>query len=145
MPGLVSLSLAAPHPPTRPLKSSERQPEDQESPRKETAMADLRLASIDRAHIATEAAAWNGRGRQNGYQRQQPRKSARERLISVLAPGRQPETCEVDYVVDGKGMMVAVLVRDVSTGEVIARINAEDLWQLGPEEAAGGLLLERRG
>jgi hypothetical protein len=51
----------------------------------------------------------------------------------------------VDYVVDAQGMMVAVLVRDVSSGEVIARINAEDLWQLGSEEAAGGLLLERKG
>jgi hypothetical protein len=108
-------------------------------------MADLRLASIDHVHLAAESAAWNGRGRQAAYQRPQPRKSARERLVAVLAPGRQPETCEVDYVVDGEGMMVAVLVRDVSTGEVIARINAEDLWQLGPEEAAGGLLLERRG
>ena len=66
-------------------------------------------------------------------------------LIAALAPGRLPETCEVDYVVDAQGMMVAVLVRDLSTGEVIARINAEDLWQLGTEEAAGGLLLERRG
>jgi hypothetical protein len=108
-------------------------------------MADLRLASIDHVHFATESAAWSGRGRQGAYPRPQPRKTAKERLVAVLAPGRQPETCEVDYVVDGKGMMVAVLVRDVSTGEVIARINAEDLWQLGPQEAAEGLLLERKG
>ena len=51
----------------------------------------------------------------------------------------------MDYVVDAAGMMVAVLVRDLSTGEVIARMAAEDLWQLGSEEAAGGLLLERKG
>lgn len=108
-------------------------------------MADLRLPSIDHVHFATESAAWNGRGRQNGYEKKQPRKTAKQRLVAALAPGRQPETCEVDYVVDSQGMMVAVLVRDVSTGEVVARINAGDLWQLGPEEAAGGLLLERRG
>jgi hypothetical protein len=41
--------------------------------------------------------------------------------------------------------MVAVLVRDMSNGEVIARIEAQDLWQLGADEAAGGLLLERKG
>lgn len=108
-------------------------------------MADLRLAAIDPIRIATDSAAWGGANRNGAYQRPKPKRTARERLVAALAPGRAPETCEVDYVVDAQGMMVAVLVRDLSTGEVIARINAEDLWQLGTEEAAGGLLLERRG
>jgi hypothetical protein len=51
----------------------------------------------------------------------------------------------VDYVVDANGIMVAIIVREVSSGEVIARIKAEDLWRLAGDEAAGGLLLERRG
>jgi len=108
-------------------------------------MADLRLAAIDHVGIATDSAAWNGRGGQQPHRRPRTGRGSRERLVAALAPGREPETCEVDYVVDGEGRMVAVLVRDVQTGEVIARINAEDLWQLGAEEGAGGLLLERRG
>jgi hypothetical protein len=109
-------------------------------------MADLRLAAIDPIHTSTEAVAWGQPGRRDRDQ-QQPRrqKSARERLVAVLAPSRAPETCEVDYVVDATGIMVAILVRDVSTGEVIARINAADLWRLASEDAAGGLLVERRG
>jgi len=108
-------------------------------------VAEIRLAPIGPARIAAESAAWEGRGQRGSYQRPRRQQTARERLVSAVAPGRDPETCEVDYVVDGKGLMVAVLVRDVASGEVIARINAEDLWQLGSEEAAGGLLLERKG
>ncbi len=108
-------------------------------------MTDLKLAAITPARIAPEAAVWDGRGQRGAYERPKRQRSAKERLVAVLAPGREPETCEVDYVVDARGLMVAVLVRDVSTGGVIARINAEDLWQLGSEEAAGGLLLERKG
>ena len=108
-------------------------------------MADLRLAAIDPIRVTADAVVADGRGRGNPYQRQPRKRTARERLVAALAPGRAPETCEVDYVVDAQGMMVAVLVRDVATGEVIARINAGDLWQLGAEEATGGLLLERRG
>lgn len=108
-------------------------------------MADLRLAAIDHVSMATHAVATDGRGRGGAYARPRRQRTARERLVAVLAPNREPETCEVDYVVDAQGMMVAVLVRDVSNGEVIARINAEDLWQLGAQEASGGLLLERKG
>jgi hypothetical protein len=108
-------------------------------------MADLRLTAIDRVSIATSSVATDGRGHQGAYQRPKQKRSSRERLVAALAPHRDPESCEVDYVVDAQGMMVAVLVRDVANGEVIARINAEDLWQLSSEEAAGGLLLERKG
>ena len=108
-------------------------------------MADLRLAAIDPIRVTADAVVADGRGRGNPYNQKPRKRTARERLVAALAPGRAPETCEVDYVVDAEGMMVAVLVRDVATGEVIARINAGDLWQLGAEEATGGLLLERRG
>jgi hypothetical protein len=109
-------------------------------------MADLRLASVDRTRVVTDGASWDGRGRRDAYQRPKgQQRTAKERLVSVLAPGKAAEACEVDYVVDGNGLMVAVLVRDAVTGETLARINAEDLWQLGAEEAAGGILLERKG
>lgn len=108
-------------------------------------MADLKLTAIDRVRLTSDGVSRDGRGHPWTYQRPRRPRTSRERLLAVVAPGHQPEACEVDYVVDANGMMVALLVRDVPTGEVIARINAEDLWQLGPEEAAGGLLLERRG
>lgn len=108
-------------------------------------MADLRLTAVDRVSFAASSVATDGRGHQGAYQRPKQKRSSRARLVAAVAPGRDPESCEVDYVVDAEGTMVAVLVRDVVTGEVIARINAEDLWQLGSEEAAGGILLERKG
>ncbi len=108
-------------------------------------MADLRLGAIDRVRLSTGSIGQEGRDRGAGHQRPRRERSARERLVAALAPGRQPEACEVDYVVNASGMVVAVLLRDVPTGEVIARINAEDLWKLGAHEAAGGLLLERKG
>lgn len=109
-------------------------------------MADLRLAAIDPVRTSTEAVGW-GQHDRRGRDQQQPRrqKSARERLVAMLAPSRAPETCEVDYVVDATGIMVAILVRDVATGEVIARIKGDELWRLASQEAAGGLLVERRG
>ena len=108
-------------------------------------MADLRLAAVDPVRLSTSMVAPDGRRGSGGYARPRRQASAKERLVAALAPGRAAEACEVDYVVDASGMMVAVLVRDISTGEVIARIEAGDLWQLGSEEAAGGLLLERKG
>ncbi|MEO8538881.1 MAG: hypothetical protein ABI577_04010 [bacterium] len=107
-------------------------------------MADLRLAAIDPVRLSSAMVAADGRRGNGGYAAPR-RKTAKERLVSALAPGRSAEACEVDYVVDANGVMVAVLVRDVSSGEVIARIEAENLWQLGAEEATGGLLLERKG
>lgn len=110
-------------------------------------MADLRLTAIDPIHTSTESVAWGQRHGSSAYQRQpKPKqKDTRARIVAMLAPAHEPETVEVDYVVDGEGMMVAILVRDLTTGEVIARIQAEDLWRLASEEAAGGLLVERRG
>jgi hypothetical protein len=109
-------------------------------------MADLRLAPVDPVHASLERVD-TGLQERRGRDHQQPRrqKSARERLVAIMAPSRAPETCEVDYVVDANGIMVAIIVREVSSGEVIARIKAEDLWRLAGDEAAGGLLLERRG
>ncbi len=108
-------------------------------------MADLRLAAIDPVRLSAGAVWADGRQSGGTYSRTPRKKSAKDRLVQALAPGRTAESCEVDYVVDANGMMVAVLVRDVSTGEVIARIEAQDLAQLGADEATGGLLLERKG
>ena len=108
-------------------------------------MAEIRLAAVTPVRMSPGMVSADGRQGHGGYAKPRRQPSTRERLIATLAPGRNPETTEVDYVVDAEGMMVAVLVRDAQTGEVFARIEAQDLWQLGADEAAGGLLLERKG
>ena len=99
-------------------------------------MADLRLAPIDPVHTAPERVDTGLQDRRGSRNQQHPRrqKSARERLVAIMAPSRAPETCEVDYIVDASGIMVAILVRDLATGEDIARIKAEDLWHLARGE-----------
>ncbi len=95
--------------------------------------------------MAASSVVADGRGHRGAYQQPKRKQTARERLVAMVAPNRKPESCEVDYVVDAQGMMVAILVRDALNGELIARINAEDLGQLSADEATGGILLERRG
>lgn len=109
-------------------------------------MAELRLERITPVGTAASAVSWGERGRRD--RRDLLKRGAsgnRERLIRLLAPGHAPEALELEYVVDHAGMMVAIQVRDTATGDVIARVRAEDLWRLASEEAANGLLLERRG
>ena len=76
---------------------------------------------------------------------QSGQRQARERVAKLFAPGRAPETIELDYVVDTGGMLVAILVRDIATGRTIARVEADDLWRLAGDEAVSGMLMERRG
>ncbi|GIW13408.1 MAG: hypothetical protein KatS3mg062_0847 [Tepidiforma sp.] len=109
-------------------------------------MRELRLAGIEPVRISPASVAWGPPGKQERRQPRPRREDAgRERMVRMLAPGHDPATLELEYVVDQEGMMVAVQVRDAVTGDVVARVRAEDLWRLASEEAAGGLLLERRG
>ena len=109
-------------------------------------MRELRLESIDPVRLSPAPASW-GQGRRQDRPKPSARgtSGSRQRMIQMLAPGHDPATLELEYVVDHAGMMVAIQVRDTATGDVIARVRAEDLWRLASEEAAGGLLLERRG
>ncbi|MES4791882.1 MAG: hypothetical protein C4321_01835 [Chloroflexota bacterium] len=109
-------------------------------------MHELRLDSIEPVRMAPPSVAWGQQGRKERRE-PPPRRddAARERMIRMLAPGHDAGLLELEYVVDQEGMMVAIQVRDRATGEVVARVRAEDLWRLASEEAAGGLLLERRG
>lgn len=109
-------------------------------------MRELRLDGIEPVRMAPASVAW---GQQEKRERREPPArrddAARDRMIRMLAPGHDPGSLELEYVVNEEGMMVAIQVRDRATGEVVARVRAEDLWRLASEEAAGGLLLERRG
>lgn len=109
-------------------------------------MRELRLDGIEPVRMAPASVAWGQQGKRE--RREPPARrddAARDRMIRMLAPGHGPGSLELEYVVNEEGMMVAIQVRDRATGEVVARVRAEDLWRLASEEAAGGLLLERRG
>ena len=107
-------------------------------------MALAKLAGVDPVHISTEGLG-RDRSQRNPYQRPPERRSGRTRFLAATVPARDPETCEVDYVIDDTGALTAILVRDVLTGDLLARVESADLSSLGGEEAASGLLYERRG
>lgn len=107
-------------------------------------MALTKLTAVDPVHISTEGLG-RDRSQRNPYQRQPVRRPARARFLAATVPGHDPETCEVDYVLDETGVLTAILVRDLGTGEVLARVESNDLSTLGGDEAASGLLYERRG
>lgn len=107
-------------------------------------MAELRLARIDPVHIALEGARWE--------QRRQPRRDGErqtgtphERLIAAAAPGVDPDSCEVDYVLDGEGNLKYVIIHERASGRELARIAPEALGHLTASGEARGLLFERRG
>ncbi len=106
-------------------------------------MQDLKLARIDPVRLKAEGARWEqrqgrGRGRHPGTTT-----SPRARLLAVLLPGRDPETCDVDLDIDPAGQPVGVVVRDAESGDVLVRLSLDEVERTG---GAGqrGLFFERR-
>jgi hypothetical protein len=106
-------------------------------------MALTRLAGVEPVHISTEAMG-RERQQQNAYPRKSVRRPARARFLAATVPSRDADTCEVDYVLDETGVLTAILVRDIVSGEVLARVESSELRSLGGDEATSGLLYERR-
>lgn len=48
-------------------------------------------------------------------------------------------------VLDGEGLLVAVVIRDLASGRVLARVDPKSLAALEATGGDGGVLLERRG
>ena len=107
-------------------------------------MALNKLAAVDPVHISSEGIG-RERPHQHPHQRKPIPRQSRNRFLAATVPSREPDTCEVDYVIDGDGLLTAILVRDIATGVVLARVESNDLRDLGGEDAASGLLYERRG
>ncbi len=105
-------------------------------------MSELKLAPVEPVRISTEAARWNNQRGRNS-QRRSRHSASRARLVAAIVPGGDPESCEVDYVVDAQGTILSLVVRDVETGLELARITPNQL-ALAAGEAPSGLLFEQR-
>jgi len=94
------------------------------------------IAAISPVHIHAYRPEWNGRG--TGHQA--PPRKRREAQGGVAS--WDPETFEVDVVLDESGAVVGAVVRERATGVVVARIGAD---QLASGNLRAGILFERRG
>ena len=107
-------------------------------------MPELKLARVEPVRIRTEGARWEQRRGRNPGQQPNRERSQRDRLLASILPDRVPESCELAVDVDRDGTPVGIVVRDISTGQVLARLSNEQLARLNGANP-GGLLVERRG
>jgi len=103
------------------------------------------LASVAPVSIGVHQATWDQAGSHPRHQYRQPRRNARQRLLAAILPARDPETCDVACEFDAHGELEGVVVRDVASGHVIARVSARQIAQLSEVSDQRGLLFERRG
>jgi len=108
-------------------------------------MSTLRLEAVERIHIPADRAAGDQRGPRYPHPVPLSKRKPRERLVEATLAGTDPETCEIEMVLDEFGVMVAVVIRDIGSGAVLARVDANVLAALEATEGDGGMLLERRG
>lgn len=108
-------------------------------------MNTLRLEAVERIHIPAERAAWEQQGRSRHGPALPPKRKPRERLVEAVLAGTDPETCEVEMVLDDKGLLLAVVIRDRASGAVLARVGPKEIASFEATAGDGGMLLERRG
>ena len=108
-------------------------------------MAVSKLARIEPVGVSLGRAEWDQHRRQPHQESPRKRPAAHASLVRSLLPGRDPDTCEVDYVVNASGAVVAVVIRDARTLAAIARVPASALASFAGDQAATGLLFEMRG
>ena len=129
----------------RSIKIGKNRTMIRETSERDTAVADIRLARIEPVGVAVGRAAWGQHRRQNGQDSPKRRPAAHVNLVRSLLPDRDPETCEVDYVVNGTGTVIAVVIRDARSHVELARVPASALSSFAGDRAAAGLLFEMRG
>ena len=108
-------------------------------------MNTLRLEPVERVHIPAERTAWEQQARARHGQEVPPKRKSRERLVETLLAGTDPDTCEVEMVLDGAGILVAVVIRDLASGAELVRVDPKELASFEATAGDGGMLLERRG
>jgi hypothetical protein len=108
-------------------------------------MAEITLAPIEAIRVSPDGQRWGNPRREPGRERSRRQYSAKAGLLAATLPHQDPETVEVDYAVDAEGLLTAILVRDLASGAVLARVPASELALLGGEPGTSGLLYERRG
>ena len=112
---------------------------------KDTAVAEIRLARIEPVGVALGRTEWDQNRRQGSRDSRQKRPTRHANLVRSLLPGRDPESCEVDYIVNATGGVVAVVIRDSQSGQELARVPASALSSLGGDRPSSGLLFEMKG
>ena len=108
-------------------------------------MTTPRLDPIDRIYIPTERTAWEQPRRRPAYPRAGSKATPRQRLVESALPGTDPDTCEVDMVLDADGLLTAIIIRSLASGEELKRLSPDDLASIGGQAGASGMLVERRG
>ena len=104
-----------------------------------------RLEPVERIHVLAERAAW-GHSPRGYHGRALPQKrKPRERLIDAALAGTDPDTCEVEMLLDSEGSLVAVVVRDIASQAILVRLDPAQLATIEAATGDGGMLLERRG
>lgn len=108
-------------------------------------MSTPRLEAVERVHIPAERTAWEQPRRRPAYAAMPSNRRPKHRLVESVLPGHDPETCEVDMVLDESGNLTAIVIRNLASGEELTRLSTADLALIGTHSIGGGLLVERRG
>ena len=108
-------------------------------------MPDIRLGRIEPVGVAMGRTEWGQHRRRDGQHPPKKRPSPHSHLVSLLLPQRDPETCELDYVVNIAGDVVALVIRDVRNGKELLRVPSSSIASLAGGRASSGLLFELRG
>lgn len=108
-------------------------------------MSQIRLNGIDAAHIGLEHAHWDQAPKRERRQPRRHRPDAIERLVRMLLPGRDPETCEVAVDFTPDGGTAGIVIRDATSGRVLLRVPLGDLAGVNGQGGECGLFFERRG
>jgi hypothetical protein len=80
-------------------------------------------------------------------QRTRPRRQpgGQAALLRAALPEREPEGCTLACEVDAGGNLIAILILDATSGELLRRLGRGDIERLGESFDPRGLLFERRG
>jgi len=100
---------------------------------------------VEPVRIRSEATRWEQQRSRDQQQPRERRSSGRERLLAAILPGTPPGTCEFLVDLDEAGEPAGILVRDLASHRVLARMSNERLARLDASGTPGGLFVERKG
>lgn len=104
-------------------------------------MGDVTLGSIERVGIQLHQASREGQREPRSWPRRQRPRQRGATTLSELLPDADPERLEALLEFDG-ARFVGVVVRDRTTGHVLASLSPEEL---AARIERPGILMERRG
>lgn len=105
-------------------------------------MSDFSLAPVEAITTRVAASHWGQPPAHDQRQRRRQPRPGRARLLAAILPDVSPAECTVDYELDPGGEPVNLVVRDATSGRLLARVALADLAAM---DAQAGLFFERRG